>query len=170
MSTTFVNYRAQWAQTCLGWGNKLLLLLLAQVIGAALDRIGTYNDLDNKQHVIALIDPEMCINCGEPPFFRHLLHFLLHLSTWIYPFLSTLLIDRQENATWRATIRATRRYLSTNKRTFPRSRVTMKWYLSCWWNCFVLLQKNQLWNPYWHDAVYSQIQWTVGTKCVKHAI
>ena len=41
---------------------------LAQVIGAALDRIGTYNDLDNKQHVIALIDPEMCINCGEPPF------------------------------------------------------------------------------------------------------
>ena len=38
-----------------------------QVIGAALDRIGTYNDLDNKQHVIALIDPEMCINCGECP-------------------------------------------------------------------------------------------------------
>merc|ERR1712037_651092 len=29
------------------------------------DRIGTYNDLDNKQHVIALIDPEMCINCGK---------------------------------------------------------------------------------------------------------
>lgn len=36
-----------------------------KVIGAALDRIGTYNDLDNKQHVIALIDPEMCINCGK---------------------------------------------------------------------------------------------------------
>ena len=35
------------------------------MIGAALDRIGTYNDLDNKQHVIALIDPEMCINCGK---------------------------------------------------------------------------------------------------------
>ena len=63
-----VNKRAQWAQPRPGWGNKLLLLLLAQVIGAALDRIGTYNDLDNKQHVIALIDPEMCINCGEPPF------------------------------------------------------------------------------------------------------
>ena len=60
------------------------------------------------------------------PFFRHLLHFLLHLSTWIYLFLSTLLIDRQENATWRATIRATRRYLSTNKRTFLRSRMTMR--------------------------------------------
>jgi len=35
------------------------------VIGKALDRIGTFNDLDNKQHVIALIDPEMCINCGK---------------------------------------------------------------------------------------------------------
>ena len=108
------------------------------------------------------------------PFFRHLLSCtcqkrVFGTLTWI-SFLSTLLIDRQENATWRATIRATRRYLSTNKRTFPRSRVTMKWCLSCWWNCFVLLQKNQLGNPYWHDAVYSQIQWTVGTKCVKHAI
>ena len=51
---------------------------LAQVIGAALDRIGTYNDLDNKQHVIALIDPEMCINCGEPPF--PLSSFVLHWS------------------------------------------------------------------------------------------
>ena len=51
---------------------------LAQVIGAALDRIGTYNDLDNKQHVIALIDPEMCINCGEPPFLSS--SFVLHWS------------------------------------------------------------------------------------------
>ena len=45
------------------------------MIGAALDRIGTYNDLDNKQHVIALIDPEMCINCGEPPLSSFVLHF-----------------------------------------------------------------------------------------------
>ena len=36
-----------------------------EVIGKALDRIGTFNDLDTKQHVIALIDPEMCINCGK---------------------------------------------------------------------------------------------------------
>jgi len=36
-----------------------------EVIGRALDSIGTYNDLDNKQHVVALIDPEMCINCGK---------------------------------------------------------------------------------------------------------
>ena len=85
-------------------------------------------------------------------------------------FLSTLLIDRQENATWRATIRATRRYLLTNKRTFLRSRMTMWWYLWWWWNCFFLLQKNQLGNPYWHNDVKSQIQWTVGTRCVKNAI
>jgi len=38
---------------------------VADVIGRALDSIGTYNDLDNKQHVVALIDPEMCINCGK---------------------------------------------------------------------------------------------------------
>ena len=56
-----------------------------EVIGRALDSIGTYNDLDNRlvcnvvidttlvnplfksfrQHVVALIDPEMCINCGK---------------------------------------------------------------------------------------------------------
>ncbi|XP_033636477.1 dihydropyrimidine dehydrogenase [NADP(+)]-like [Asterias rubens] len=35
------------------------------VIGAALDRIGSYGDLDNKQQVVALIDEEMCINCGK---------------------------------------------------------------------------------------------------------
>ena len=73
-----VNKRAQWAQPHPGWCNKQLLLLLAQVIGAALDRIGTYNDLDNKQHVIALIDPEMCINCGEPPFLSS--SFVLHFG------------------------------------------------------------------------------------------
>ena len=35
------------------------------VIGEAVSRIGTYNDLDNRQQVVALIDPEMCINCGK---------------------------------------------------------------------------------------------------------
>lgn len=35
------------------------------IIGAAVDRIGAYNDLDNKQQVVALIDEEMCINCGK---------------------------------------------------------------------------------------------------------
>jgi len=55
---------------------RLMTPTVEKVIGAALDRIGTYNDLDNKQHVIALIDPEMCINCGEPPFL--LSSFVLH--------------------------------------------------------------------------------------------
>lgn len=36
-----------------------------EVIGRALDKIGTYSELDNRQHVVALIDPEMCINCGK---------------------------------------------------------------------------------------------------------
>jgi dihydropyrimidine dehydrogenase (NADP+) len=38
---------------------------VAEVIGKALDKIGAYSDLDNREHVIALIDPEMCINCGK---------------------------------------------------------------------------------------------------------
>jgi len=47
--------------------NKLTKMTptVEEVIGKALDKIGTYNDLDNRQHVIALIDPEMCINCGK---------------------------------------------------------------------------------------------------------
>jgi len=44
---------------------RMMTPAVEAVIGKALDRIGTYNDLDNKQHVIALIDPEMCINCGK---------------------------------------------------------------------------------------------------------
>jgi len=44
---------------------RLMTPAVEAVIGKALDRIGTFNDLDNKQHVIALIDPEMCINCGK---------------------------------------------------------------------------------------------------------
>ncbi len=35
------------------------------VIGLALSRIGTYNDLNNKEQVVAIIDEEMCINCGK---------------------------------------------------------------------------------------------------------
>jgi len=38
---------------------------VAEVIGKALDKIGQYSDLDNREHVVALIDPEMCINCGK---------------------------------------------------------------------------------------------------------
>ena len=35
------------------------------VIGLALNKIGTYSDLSNKEQVIAIIDEEMCINCGK---------------------------------------------------------------------------------------------------------
>eukprot|EP00911_Craspedida_sp_UC1_P000022 UC1_evm1s17 len=38
---------------------------VGDVIGQALPTIGTYGDLDNKQQVVALIDEEMCINCGK---------------------------------------------------------------------------------------------------------
>ncbi|XP_064477285.1 dihydropyrimidine dehydrogenase [NADP(+)]-like [Ornithodoros turicata] len=38
---------------------------LKNVIGEALSKIGTYGDLDNKQQVVALIDEDMCINCGK---------------------------------------------------------------------------------------------------------
>jgi len=35
------------------------------MIGRSLKHIGTYGDLDNKQQVVALIDDEMCVNCGK---------------------------------------------------------------------------------------------------------
>lgn len=41
------------------------LKTVKEVIGAALEKIGTYNDLNNKEQVVALIDEEMCINCGK---------------------------------------------------------------------------------------------------------
>ncbi|KJE90453.1 hypothetical protein CAOG_08545 [Capsaspora owczarzaki ATCC 30864] len=38
---------------------------IADIIGLAVPRIGTYGDLSNKEQVVALIDEEMCINCGK---------------------------------------------------------------------------------------------------------
>ncbi|XP_069686941.1 dihydropyrimidine dehydrogenase [NADP(+)] isoform X1 [Periplaneta americana] len=35
------------------------------VIGRALPKIGAYKKLDNKQQVVALIDDDLCINCGK---------------------------------------------------------------------------------------------------------
>ena len=35
------------------------------LIGSALNKIGNYGDLNNKEQVVALIDEEMCINCGN---------------------------------------------------------------------------------------------------------
>ncbi|RWS08476.1 dihydropyrimidine dehydrogenase-like [NADP(+)] [Dinothrombium tinctorium] len=38
---------------------------IKDIIGIALPRIGTFNQLDIKQQVVALIDQDMCINCGK---------------------------------------------------------------------------------------------------------
>ncbi|TDG41125.1 hypothetical protein AWZ03_012452 [Drosophila navojoa] len=38
---------------------------ITDVIGAALPRIGPYKSLDNKQQKVALINDDMCINCGK---------------------------------------------------------------------------------------------------------
>ena len=42
-----------------------LYQLLKDVIGKALSHINTYKDLNNKEQVVALIDDDMCINCGK---------------------------------------------------------------------------------------------------------
>ncbi|XP_053692014.1 dihydropyrimidine dehydrogenase [NADP(+)] [Sabethes cyaneus] len=38
---------------------------IKDVLGAALPKIGSYKSLDNKQQVVALIDDDLCINCGK---------------------------------------------------------------------------------------------------------
>ncbi|XP_017767317.1 PREDICTED: dihydropyrimidine dehydrogenase [NADP(+)] [Eufriesea mexicana] len=38
---------------------------IKDVVGKALNYIGTFKDLNNKEQVIALIDDDMCINCGK---------------------------------------------------------------------------------------------------------
>ncbi|XP_050345851.1 dihydropyrimidine dehydrogenase [NADP(+)] [Nymphalis io] len=38
---------------------------IQDVLGEALPRIGTYKQLDNTKQVVALIDDDMCINCGK---------------------------------------------------------------------------------------------------------
>jgi len=35
------------------------------IIGLSLHQIGSYGELDNKQQVVAVIDDDMCINCGK---------------------------------------------------------------------------------------------------------
>lgn len=44
-------------------GNKIFSV--TDVIGRSLSKIGTYTDLNNKEQVVAIIDEEMCINCGK---------------------------------------------------------------------------------------------------------
>lgn len=38
---------------------------IKEVLGDALPRVGTYKHLDNTKQVVALIDDDMCINCGK---------------------------------------------------------------------------------------------------------
>jgi dihydropyrimidine dehydrogenase (NADP+) len=38
---------------------------IKDIIGLALEKIGSYTQLNNKEQVVALIDEEMCINCGK---------------------------------------------------------------------------------------------------------
>jgi len=38
---------------------------ICDIVGKSLDKIGAYNDLDNSQQVVALIDDDLCINCGK---------------------------------------------------------------------------------------------------------
>lgn len=38
---------------------------IKDIIGKSLSKIGTYSELNNKEQVVALIDEEMCINCGK---------------------------------------------------------------------------------------------------------
>lgn len=38
---------------------------LANMVGASNNNIGSYNSLDNKQQVVALIDKDVCVNCGK---------------------------------------------------------------------------------------------------------
>lgn len=44
---------------------KMEVPAVKDMIGLALDKIGTYGDLSNKEQVVAIIDPELCINCGK---------------------------------------------------------------------------------------------------------
>lgn len=38
---------------------------LQDVIGKALQYLGTFGELSNLEQVVAMIDEEMCINCGK---------------------------------------------------------------------------------------------------------
>ena len=38
---------------------------IADQLGRALDRIGSYNELNNKEQAVALVDEDLCVNCGK---------------------------------------------------------------------------------------------------------
>jgi dihydropyrimidine dehydrogenase (NADP+) len=39
-------------------------LTINEIIGSACDKIGAWHELSQEEHVIAKIDPSMCVNCG----------------------------------------------------------------------------------------------------------
>ncbi|KAL0281626.1 UNVERIFIED_CONTAM: hypothetical protein PYX00_002557 [Menopon gallinae] len=47
------------------YGPKKPVPRLESFVGRAVSRIGAYKELDNREQVVALIDYDMCINCGK---------------------------------------------------------------------------------------------------------
>lgn len=45
--------------------NILFYIDFQEIIGGALDKIGSYNEMTNKEQVVALVDDDLCINCGK---------------------------------------------------------------------------------------------------------
>uniref|UniRef100_A0A0K8U849 Dihydropyrimidine dehydrogenase [NADP(+)] n=1 Tax=Bactrocera latifrons TaxID=174628 RepID=A0A0K8U849_BACLA len=48
-----------------GGGKPKPALFVNDIIGKALSRIGTFKELDTKQQKVALINPDLCVNCGK---------------------------------------------------------------------------------------------------------
>ncbi|XP_011181764.2 dihydropyrimidine dehydrogenase [NADP(+)] [Zeugodacus cucurbitae] len=48
-----------------GGGKPKPALEVNDVVGKALSRIGTFKELDTKQQKVALINPDLCVNCGK---------------------------------------------------------------------------------------------------------
>jgi len=65
MESSAPNTTDPYVERILNIAEKSKIPKIKDIIGVALDKIGTYNDLNNKEQVVALIDEEMCINCGK---------------------------------------------------------------------------------------------------------
>ena len=40
-------------------------LMIEDLIGMGLDHIKTYSELNNRQQVVAYVNPDLCLNCGK---------------------------------------------------------------------------------------------------------
>ena len=54
-----------WQEFCTHINDLVYSHRIQDVIGRALPRIGAWGELDIKQQAVALIDEDMCINCGK---------------------------------------------------------------------------------------------------------